>query len=390
MSRLRLLPPGHDLGFTPYAWLVYLVALLVEPLARGATPTEWAALAVAMAVFLPAYFAGYWGGRGLAAGVLVPLLLGAGLAFVNPGALVLFAYASSFAGQVERPRVALLAIAGVTAAAALLSRAGGAPAWVSVGALLFVPLMGFVNLHFARERRANARLRRARAEVEYLAAVAERERIARDLHDVLGHTLSLVVVKAQLAARLADRDAARAAGEMRDVERVARAALAEVRETIRGYHPRLADEVARAGVLLDTAGVRADLALEDAARLGLDGAREEALALALREAVTNVVRHADARHCTTRLSAVDGAVVLVVEDDGRGMLGAPEGGGLRGMRDRVEVLGGGVLHVPRAGGRGRRVEVRMPLDAVDAPRVDCAPDPATAAALPRAPEGCCA
>jgi two-component system sensor histidine kinase DesK len=183
--------------------------------------------------------------------------------------------------------------------------------------------------------------------------VAERERIARDLHDVLGHTLSLIVLKAELASRLAGRDPERAAAEIRDVERVSRKALAEVREAIRGYHATLEDEVARAGSLLRAAGIHAGLAVQ---LPPLDRAREEAVALALREAVTNVVRHSGATTCAVRLSASGDACTLAVEDDGRGGIAA-EGHGLRGMRERVEALGGTVRWACR---RGTTLTVTLP------------------------------
>jgi two-component system sensor histidine kinase DesK len=167
----------------------------------------------------------------------------------------------------------------------------------------------------------------------------ERERIARDLHDVLGHTLSLIVLKAELASKLTETDPARAAREIRDVEQVSRKALAEVREAIRGYRGTLEDEIARAGSLLRAGGIHAELAIQ---LLPMGRGAEEALALALREAVTNTVRHAAAATCTVRVSAAGGVCTLVVEDDGRGGIGA-EGHGLRGMRERVEALGGSVV-----------------------------------------------
>ncbi|HEU4559772.1 MAG TPA: sensor histidine kinase, partial [Longimicrobium sp.] len=207
--------------------------------------------------------------------------------------------------------------------------------------------------------RTNARLRLAQDEVRHLAAVAERERIARDLHDVLGHTLSLIVLKSQLASRLAGRDPERAAQEIRDVEQVSRKALAEVREAIRGYRGSLEDEIARAGSLLRAAGIHAELSVE---LLPMHRAAEEALALALREAVTNTVRHAEASTCTVRISAADGTCTLVVADDGRGVIRS-EGQGLRGMRERVEALGGRVAWECRG---GTTLIVTMPVSPVDA------------------------
>ena len=185
-----------------------------------------------------------------------------------------------------------------------------------VPALVFTIVTGAANIVDAERERAQRRLRRADEEIERLAALAERERIARDLHDLLGHTLSLIVVKSELAARLAERDPARAGEEMRDVERIGREALAEVRAAVVGYRAQgLHGELDGARRALGAAGVEATV---EADLPALPIAYESALALALRESVTNVVRHADARHATIRIGVEASNVVLEVTDDGRG------------------------------------------------------------------------
>jgi two-component system sensor histidine kinase DesK len=203
---------------------------------------------------------------------------------------------------------------------------------------MFVIVVGVSNLFVAQAKRADAKLRRAQAENVELAAVAERERIARDLHDVLGHTLSVIVLKAELAGRLMGRDDVRAAAEIADVERTARTALAEVREAIGGYRSKgLNAEVEQARLTLDAAGV----ALECESRPPALEAREETvLSLAVREAVTNIVRHAHATMCTMRFATTaDGFASFEVEDNGAAGI-VREGNGLRGMRERVQELGG--------------------------------------------------
>ncbi len=202
----------------------------------------------------------------------------------------------------------------------------------------FVIVVGASNLFIAQQKRADLKLRRAQAENVGLAAVAERERIARDLHDVLGHTLSVIVLKAELAGRLLERDPARAATEIADVERTARTALAEVREAIGGYRSRgLNAEVEQARQTLLSAGV----ALSCETRPPPMPAREETvLSLAVREAVTNIVRHAHATQCTMRFATTpDGFASFEVADNGAAII-EREGNGLRGMRERVQELGG--------------------------------------------------
>jgi two-component system sensor histidine kinase DesK len=215
--------------------------------------------------------------------------------------------------------------------------------------------VGSVNIHFAQRNQANRRLRLAQDEIEHLARVAERERIARDLHDVLGHTLSVVILKSELASKLIGHDTERAGNEIRDVERISREALAEVRNAIGGYRAGgLEEEFARAASTLETAGVAAECR---SVHVALSPARETVLALAVREAVTNVVRHARARQCRLELEEVDGCCLLEIEDDGRGSSQA-EGNGVRGMRERVEALGGTLRRETSA---GTKLTIMLPL-----------------------------
>jgi two-component system sensor histidine kinase DesK len=228
----------------------------------------------------------------------------------------------------------------------------------------FAVVVGVSNLFVAKQKRMDQKLRRAQEENVELSAVAERERIARDLHDVLGHTLSVIVLKAELAGRLMGRDDARAAAEIAEVEKTARTALAEVREAIGGYRSKgLSAEVEQARMTLDAAGV----ALEcESAPPSLRPKEETVLSLAVREAVTNIVRHAGATRCTLRFARTDdGFDLMELRDDGTKGPGAKEGNGLRGMRERVLGLGGRfsveweegtrllveIPHTPGAGGQ---------------------------------------
>ena len=371
--RFRLIPRGSPHGWTPYAWLAYLPTFLIEPFARAAegraTQLYWAATAAGIVVFLVVYFRGYWvRGVKLVPVIAVQTALGIVFAPVNPGASVFFIYAGAFAGQLDRTRSAVQGLLTVAVLAAATALAIGGPVFFWISGVGFTLLIGAVNLHFTQAGRAQRKLRLAHDEIEHLAAVAERERIARDLHDVLGHTLSLIVLKAELAARLAERDASRAAAEMRDVEDVARRTLQDVRETIRGYHATLPDEAARARAMLKAAGIEAVIELGEAE---LSQGVEETLALALREAVTNVVRHSGASRCRIHLGSEGRTATMDIHDDGRGP-DAPEGAGLRGMRDRVEAFGGTVERLP---GRGMRLRLTIATGPPDRPaRVHRIPD----------------
>lgn len=182
--------------------------------------------------------------------------------------------------------------------------------------------------------RTKEKLRRAEERTAVLAVAAERERIGRDLHDILGHSLTTIAVKADLAQRLVGRsdDAARA--EIGALADIARQALADVRATASGMREvRLASEVAAARSVLDAAGVECRT---PSALPALPDARAELFGYVVREAVTNVVRHAGAVTCTI---TADEASVSVT-DDGRGIPTDAPGSGLRGLAERVEASGG--------------------------------------------------
>ncbi|MGW8974352.1 sensor histidine kinase [Streptomyces platensis] len=218
-------------------------------------------------------------------------------------------------------------------------------------------------IHTSRELRA------AREEVVRLAANDERLRLSRDLHDLLGHSLSLITLKSELAGRMLPDRPADAARQVADIEQVSRQALLDVREAVSGYRrPRLAVELAGARAALRTAGVTAvvDPALEDEYR-GLAADEEGALAWALREAVTNVVRHSGARRCELLLTEEREAderrsLCLTVLDDGTGPPRAQhDGNGLSGLRERLALADGRLETGPAPRGRGFALRARVPL-----------------------------
>ena len=351
------------IGWEPYLYLVYLGFFFFQPFFDPSFGLlEWLATLGTIALFLPVYF---WGfrqqGRPVLLAVGVMTALGFVSVFFNTGGTVFFVYAGAAAAYAGRPRLVfrvVLGILGVVALAFVLSPLPlSARLWAFMWAFLFVPMIGALNTFQSERERSNAKLLMAQEEIERLATVAERERIARDLHDLLGHTLSVITLKSELAAKLASHDPERAAGEMRDVERISRDALSEVRSAVRGYRAQgLKAELESAKRMLETAGVAFDYYAEP---LTLSPVQENTLSLALREAVTNVVRHSGGTRCAVRLRQEAGGVGLEVQDDGCGGL-APEGSGLSGMRERVRALGG---RVARDGSNGTRLTVYLPAAA---------------------------
>jgi two-component system sensor histidine kinase DesK len=346
---------GRASDWTPYAYLVYLGFVPVEPVLRHASLLEWSLTAAATAAFLALYFYGYsiCGRRELWV-IAAITAIGAALAPRNVGASAFFIYAAAFIGSAGTPAFGYRFLVGYVALIGLYAWALHLSPFFWIPAVVFSALIGAINVHYAEIGRANESLRLAQDEVKRLATVAERERIARDMHDVLGHTLSLIVLKAELAARLVDRDIGRAADEIREVERIARDSLSELRQAIAGYRAAgIPAELERARATLETAGIRVEC---DADAVALTPEQEGVLALAIREAVTNVVRHARARSCRLRLRQSGGECVFEIHDDGRS---GPfvEGFGLAGMRERVEALGGSIV---RDLASGTRLVLTMP------------------------------
>ena len=226
---------------------------------------------------------------------------------------------------------------------------------------LWVPAMTLVigiivNVeHISQEK--DAALALSQEEVRKLAATAERERIGRDLHDLLGHTLSLITLKLELSRKLFERDPATSKRELEEAEQVVRDALAQVRSAVTGIRATdLAAELASAKLLLESAQVQLDYG---ASPPGLPPEVERGLALVLRDAGTNICRHAQAAQAQGEFKREDKAVQLCISDNGRGGVAA-DGNGLSGMRDRVRALGGSLsVESPRNG--GTRLLVRVPL-----------------------------
>jgi two-component system sensor histidine kinase DesK len=220
---------------------------------------------------------------------------------------------------------------------------------------------GASNYMMLENRRKNVALRRSAEEVQRLARVAERERIGRDLHDLLGHTLSLIAIKSELAAKLINRDRDAAAREITEVMTIARDSLRQVRTAVTGLRSAVLEgEMASARALLESVGVTLRCQRD---AMVLPAEIETGLAMTVREAVTNIQRHARARGASIEVLAeedgFDKGVLLVISDDGCGGISS-QGNGLAGIRERVQSLGG-TLDIDSPKGEGTCLRVRVPL-----------------------------
>ncbi|MFI5861897.1 sensor histidine kinase [Streptomyces sp. NPDC051546] len=281
--------------------------------------------------------------------------------------LVLFVYVAIASGAALPGEVSRWTVPGATAllTATALTVPGGQ---AYLAGLLIPALMGgFAMVGIRTMIRTTIELRRARATVAQLAANEERLRMARDLHDLLGHSLSLITLKSELAGRMLPGRPEEAARQVADIEQVSRQAMVDVREAVSGYRrPTLPGELAGARTALTAAGILADLPSDGPGQLPEEV--ESALAWALREAVTNVVRHSGAARCTvtlaTRQTLAGPVAELTVTDDG-GAGPCTPGNGLTGLTERLASVGGTLTAGP-AGQRARdrpgfRLRASVPL-----------------------------
>jgi two-component system sensor histidine kinase DesK len=351
--------PAH---WFPWLMLIWTIWIFITPIYdTGDSFPDWklptfTSFAVFLFLFHHIYYRNrehvVWCALGVAA-------LGFAVTPFNPGAQGYLIYAAAFLGMNSNLRAALRNILIVLALYVAEWMALQFPWIYLLNAIAIGLAIGLMNVNFMRKYEREAELKLSHDEVRRLAALAERERIGRDLHDLLGHTLSLITLKSELANKLFDRDAAAAKREMADVERVARDALAQVRRAVTGIRAAgFAAELASAKLLLESNSVRLDYDLADVA---LPTNIETALAMTVREAVTNIQRHARATKASIVLRIENKLLVLRIEDDGRGGAIVP-GNGLTGMRERLASIGA-EMRVESERGRGTTLVASLPLPA---------------------------
>ncbi len=345
----------------PGIWLIYLAQTVagVGKHSHGAAAVVGYLLIVAFGLaYLLALPQGWGGNRRVFWALYATMIVLCGLeaVFAHEDAFVMCVYIAVLT-IASGPRWGVPGIIVLTAIATFLPPL--IPSWhtgVDTTMTLTIPLVGLAMYGFFGIIRSNIQLAEARSEVARLAAENERSRIARDLHDLLGHSLTTITVKAGLARRLAERDPARAAREIGEVEELSRRSLADVRAAVDGYRDvTLAGELASAREVLRAAGIEACL---PGAVDSVPSARHELFGWVLREAITNVVRHSRARKCTV---TVGPTWIEIVDDGDEGpVLVGGAGNGLTGLRERVAAAGG-VAQVCPGPDRGWRVRVDVPL-----------------------------
>ncbi|MDG4819916.1 sensor histidine kinase [Micromonospora sp. WMMD956] len=295
------------------------------------------------------------------AGLVLLALLGVALAATYAGApqgwlaLLMYVCSAGAVGLVRTNR-AFAWVGGSVAAVLVIGAARRLPADGTARVALITLLAGAMTLAFARVARLVDELRRTQRELARAVVERERLRFAKDLHDLLGHTLSLMVVKAEVLRRLASADPHRAAAEAADIERIGRTALTEVREAVTGYREHsFGRELDNARAVLADVGITVTVR-GDGRRLDVEA--DDAFGWVLREGVTNVLRHSRASRCDIEVDIDADGAALTVRDNGVG--GRPAlGNGLRGLTERLAQVGG-TLQVGPAPGGGLLLTGRVP------------------------------
>ena len=376
--------------FAPLVWLIwlpYIAQPIISLLGSHPSPLQLIASLAGAAIFVALYVWTAWqsarsllgpaplGPAPTTLALWLPILAMFMLSYAETTANgftwgALFIYTCAAAGGRLPTRQALGLLSAVILFVVLGSVRGQLATTQAVGAIFTLVLAGGTTIIMVWAITTSRQVREEREEMARFTAVAEeRLRIARDLHDLLGHNLSLIALKSELAGRLMQAAPDRAAAEIADIESVARTALQEVRETVASYRrPTLVSELHGAREILAAAGIAYHFEGNQRAADALPPAAEEALAWALREGVTNVIRHSHARQCRVALTQDAAGAHLIISDDGpptsANGVSAPSrnapGSGLRGLAERVKALGGACEFGAQPSG-GYRLAVTLPL-----------------------------
>ena len=349
-------------GFSRWAPLIFFVFILIGPIFNpDAGPGDWALAVGVVAISLPTFVVSEIRGWNIGGATVLMLLALATAPLGSTAIMALPIYAAALVAESateETLRLRLAVVTVLTLTGFFLSSIPW-PFRIFIGIpVIMIWVIGSAVFHdVSRDHHAVA-LQAENRRVAHLATIAERERIARDVHDIAGQALTAIIVRSQLVQRLAPSDQRRAAEEAGEVEHIARDALASIRQSVAGWHQgSLPDELAVARKAL----AAAEIELETVGDLEIDLAPsvENVLGLGLREAVTNVLRHANARTVKVRIDSQDGGVSLTVTDDGIGP-NKGTGSGIQGMRERVIAAGGTLTFGPGVTG-GTELRIDMPF-----------------------------
>lgn len=344
-----LLPAEKNMGLQPYFWLLYLFIYFFSYAFMDASQQVLIINSMTVSIFITSYFRAHHAKR---REFILHIALITSIAIattqINYGASVFFVYAAAFAGQLTPARFSLAIIATITGIIISLSWLLLLPMQFYLPAIFFTLMIGGINLHFAEINRKKNQLKQSEQEIKQLIIDAERERIARDLHDVMGHTLSLIALKSELASKLIDKDSNKAKQELLELNRITRQTLQEVRDTVSGYRESsIIGVLSRAKVALENANITLHYQLPD---MTLPDRINQPMSYVIKEAITNIIRHSSADQCSLSFDQHEDALTVIIKDNGdSNQQPLTEGNGLKGIRERIEAIGGEFSYLSQSG-----------------------------------------
>ena len=339
-----LIPDDEPMPYAPYVWLLYLSIFFVSLYFYQSIDNYHGHVIVGIILFLVAYFYGYHArGISLLATIAALLAIGTWMSLIAPGGSVFYVYASAFVCRVNNARFAFILLLSIVAFIGVISWLFNFHALFYIPGIIFSLMVGGLNIYQHEMEIKKQQIQLSKQELKTLAATAERERIARDLHDVIGHTFSLLTRKAELANRLLEKDADMAKSHVQEIESISRDALQQVREVVSGYRSSdLISELAHAKYVLQTNDIDFDyqfLVTE------IPDAISQEFAIVVKELVTNVLKHSNATLVQAVISETNTGFELQFADNGSKPTQQTEktsGFGLVGISERISELKGTV------------------------------------------------
>ena len=353
-----LLPADREDKYLPYVWLVYLAMFFIPLFTPRQHPhLEWITYSASL-VFLFIYFNGYHAkGWRILNHIIALTLLAIAVAPYNPFSSVFTVYAAAFCMLVPSIPNQIRVLTAVISVTAVSSFVFSLSIYFYLPALTFGTFIGVINIYQREIARKRQALKLSQKEVKKVATIAERERIARDLHDAVGHHLAVIALKAELAEKQLDKQPDKTKDTLKELQQLARDTLKDVRSVVSGYHAAsLDEEITNTKAVLQTQGIDVEC---DYQSVDLNEAVSRDLALILRELVTNIIKHAHAHRVRIRVDCEQDLLGLHVKDDGRGFQKQEhQGSGLKGITQRVERLGG---KLELSTQHGTDIQIRIPL-----------------------------
>lgn len=365
-----LLPRNLNEQFSPYVWLIYLPLFFVPVIIFHQEPMDLVWTLLATIAFLGLYFHAYWvKSQDVIYHIVTILLIATLTAFVTATACTLFIYAGAFCSRLKPLKYAVAVLIGLLLWITAISWIFDFESYFYMPALIFTLIVGVLNIYQYALHQNKQALILSRKETQRLAQVAERERIARDLHDLIGHTFSVITLKADLAGRLLDKgqdkDLEKARIEIKQLEDISRDALSQVREVVSGYRTSdLLSELANAKNVFGSVDIEFQYHFEniDEQHIELDPVSNKELAIVLRELVTNIIKHAKATQVTVIIKHEDGKIVLAIQDNGQGFENSQHKGfGIKGIEERIQKLKGFVNIKTGGQHTGTLSEIGLPM-----------------------------